>query len=545
MDCRPTYEEPEQRVKELDKEILARMTAENALREWQKKYREIFENVSDLCFLHGLDGTIHEINLAFKSEWGYSDEDIFNMNIKDLIPERYRSEFDDYVKEILQKGEAEGILRCVTKDGQERLVEYNASLVHDEKGKPMGIRGIGRDITARVAVEKEKAELENQVVRAQKMEAIGTLAGGIAHDFNNILFPILGYAEMTMENVPEDSAARRNLEEVFKAADRAKGLVRQILTFSRQTEQERKPLRIQFIMKEVLKLLRPSLPSTIDIRLDMDGNCGPVLADPIQIHQVLMNLFTNAYHAMREKGGVLGVTLTEMEIGSHDSVSDADLNPGSYLKLTVSDTGHGMDRHVIGQIFNPYFTTKAPGEGTGLGLSVVHGIVKSYSGQITVHSKPHEGTTFHIYLPLIDTGHVESETLPQGPAPKGTEHILLVDDEPPIVRVMQQMLESLGYQVTARTRSVDAMEAFCVRPEMFDLVITDQTMPYMMGTELAQKIRSMTPDIPILLCTGSGDANTEEKAQAMGIQATVMKPFVKSDIAKTVRRLLDGEWEKA
>ena len=461
------------------------------------------------------------------------------MNIKDLIPERFKPQFDDYVKEILQKGEAEGILRCVTKEGQERLVEYNASLVHDEKGKPMGIRGIGRDITDRVAVEKEKAELENQVVRAQKMEAIGTLAGGIAHDFNNILFPILGYAEMTMENVPEDSAARRNLEEVFKAAGRAKGLVQQILTFSRQTEQERKPLRIQLIMKEVLKLLRPSLPSTIDIRLDMDENCGPVLADPVQVHQVLMNLCTNAYHAMREKGGVLGVTLTEKDIESHDSVADAELDPGSYLKLAVSDTGHGMDPKVMEQIFNPYFTTKAPGEGTGLGLSVVHGIVKSYGGQITVHSKPREGTSFHIYLPLIDAGHVVSETLSQEPAPKGTEHILLVDDEPPIVRVMQQMLESLGYHVTARTRSVDALEDFCVHPEMFDLVITDQTMPYMMGTELAQKIRSIRPDIPIILCTGSGEAITEEKAEVTGFMEYPTKPILKNELAMTIRRLLD------
>ncbi len=388
-------------------------------------------------------------------------------------------------------------------------------------------------------LEGKVKELESQMVQAQKMEAIGTLAGGIANDFNNMLFPILGYAELTMEQVPEDSVARRNLEELFKAANRAKGLIQQILSFSRETEQENKVLRIQSIIKEVLKLLRPSLPSTIEIHLDVDENCDPVLADPVRIHQVLMNLCTNAYHAMQEKGGVLGVTLAEMEVNSDNLVSHLDLNPGSYLMLSVSDTGHGIDPMVIEQIFNPYFTTKAPGEGTGLGLAVAHEIVESCGGQITVYSQPDEGTTFHIYLPRVDTRGFEQETLPLGQAQKGTERILLVDDEPQIVRMVRQMLESLGYHVTARTRSVEALEAFCMQPDAFDLVMTDQIMPNMKGTELAQKIRSIRPDIPIILCTGSGEAITEEKAEVTGFMEYPTKPILKNELAMTIRRLLD------
>jgi PAS domain S-box-containing protein len=539
MAKKPHYDVLEQRVKELEKEALARKRAEEALRESEKKYREIFKNISDLWFQLGLDGTIQEINLGFKSEWGYGEEEIFNMNIKDLMPERYKSEFDVFIKEILQNGEAERIICCMTKDSQERLLECRASLIIDESGNPVGIRGAGRDMTERLAAEKVKLKLEKRMQQAQKMEAIGALAGGIAHDFNNILFPILGYTEMTMDDVPEESLARRNLEEVFKAANRAKDLVQQILTFSRETEQKRKPLSIQLIIKEALKLLRASFPSTIDIHQDIDKKCRSILADPTQIHQVLMNLCTNSYHAMRENGGVLGVSLREVEIASDDLVSNLDLNPGGYLKLTVSDTGHGMDREVAEQIFNPYFTTKAPGEGTGMGLAVVHGIVKSYGGHITVYSEPNQGTTFHVYLPRIDASEVTPETLSTEPPPKGKERILLVDDEPPIVRMVQQMLENLGYHVTARTGSIDAFEAFCVEPDKFDLVITDQTMPHMTGTELAQKIMSIRPGVPIILCTGFSEVISEKKAKAIGILEYAMKPVIKSDLAGTIRKLLD------
>ena len=390
--------------------------------------------------------------------------------------------------------------------------------------------------------EEEKKELQTQLQQAQKMQAIGTMAGGIAHDFNNILFPIVGYTEMAMADLPEDSLTRSNLEEVLKAADRAKGLVRQILTFSRQSEQERKPLKIQPIVKEALTLLRASLPTTIEIRQKIDKACGAILADPIQIHQVMMNLCTNAYHAMREKGGVLGVTLTEVDIDSSDLGSNVDLKPGPYVRLTVSDTGRGMKRAEMERIFEPYFTTKGPGEGAGMGLAVVHGVARSHGGHITVYSEPGKGAAFHVYLPRIDGSiGIAPAAVPSEPAPSGTERVLLTDDEEQIVNMEQQMLERLGYHVTARTSSVEALKAFRAQPEKFDLVITDQTMPNMTGAELAQKLMGIRPDIPVILCTGFSEVIPEEKARAMGLRAYVMKPIVKSEIAKIIRRVLDYE----
>ena len=392
--------------------------------------------------------------------------------------------------------------------------------------------------------EEEKKRLQAQLQQAQKMQAIGTLAGGIAHDFNNILFPIIGYTEMTLADLPENSLTRSNLEEVLKAAERAKGLVRQILTFSRQSEQERKPLKIQPIIKEALTLLRASLPTTIEISQNIDKKCGAILADPIQIHQVMMNLCTNAYHAMREKGGVLGMTLTEVDIDSCDLGSNVDLKPGRYLRLTVSDTGHGMEPAEMERIFEPYFTTKGPGEGSGMGLAVVHGVVRSHGGHITVYSEPGKGAAFHVYLPRIDGIGTSPIPVPSEPIPKGTERILFTDDEKQIVDMVQQMLERLGYHVTARTSSVEALKAFRTKPDKFDLVITDQTMPNMTGAELAQKIMGIRPDIPIILCTGFSEVIEKEKAKAMGFRDYVMKPIVKSDIAKIIRRVLDQEEEE-
>jgi len=445
--------------------------------------------------------------------------------------------------------------------------------------------------------EEEKKELEGQLRQAQKMQAIGTLAGGIAHDFNNILFPIVGYTEMAMGDLPEESVTRSNLEEVLKAANRATGLVRQILTFSRQSEQERKPLKIQPIIKEALKLLRASIPSTIEISQNIDKGCGAILADPIQIHQVMMNLCTNAYHAMREKGGVLAVSLSNVDFGppcpswcdseskmlmqskpglgqgrdvvgtgccacksglgqglrsadlekhhKHSAFriphSEIELVPGSYLRLTVSDTGHGIEHADMERIFEPYFTTKGPGKGAGMGLAVVHGIARSHGGYITVYSEPGEGATFHVYLPRIDSSAIAPVTVSTESVPNGKERILLTDDEEQIVNMVQQMLERLGYHVTARTSSVEALEAFRTQPEKFDLVITDQTMPNMTGAELAQKLMGIRPDIPIILCTGFSEVIPEEKARAMGFQDYVMKPIVKSEMARIIRRVLDQE----
>ncbi len=383
------------------------------------------------------------------------------------------------------------------------------------------------------------AKYERQLQQVLKIQAIGTLAGGIAHDFNNILFPIMGYTELTMDEVSEDSVAHKNLEEILKAANRAKGLVQQILTFSRQSGQERKPVKVQYIIKEALNLLRASIPASIEIIHNIDNDCNPVMGDATQIHQVIMNLCTNAYQAMQDKGGKLEVILSEVDIGYEETIEKIGMQPGKHLQLTVKDEGCGMDASVLERIFEPYYTTKEQGKGTGLGLSVIHGIIKNHGGDITVASSPRKGTTFQVYLPLIEDADGVTEFEPSNGAAKGNERILLIDDEEQIISMEQQMLENLGYQVTARTDSVEALDEFAKQPQNYDLVITDMTMPHMSGDELAQKLLDIKPDIPVILCTGFNEDITEEKALSMGIQKFVMKPVIKNDLATTIRTVLD------
>ncbi|MEA1933383.1 MAG: response regulator [Thermodesulfobacteriota bacterium] len=406
----------------------------------------------------------------------------------------------------------------------------------------------------------EKKKLETQLRQAQKMEAIGTLAGGIAHDFNNILFPIIGYAEITMDEVPEDSLVRKNLDEILSGALRAGDLVKQILTFSRQHDQELKPLKVQLVVREALKLIRSSLPSTIKISQNVEKKCGLVMAYPIQIHQVVMNLCTNAFQAMEKTGGALAVSLRNVD--PIDSVSGnvdfglegaestikyleskieyPDMAPGPHLCLTVGDTGQGMGQTVMDRIFDPYFTTKETGKGTGLGLSVVHGIIKSHGGEIRVYSEPGKGTVFHVYLPVIKADFVSSETVSDKALPTGHEHILLVDDEPRIIKMFQRILERLGYKVTARTGSIDALETFRAQPDKFDLVITDMTMPNMTGDKLAGKLIKIQPDIAIILCTGFSEGMTKKKAASLGIKGFLMKPIKSKDLSMMIRKTLDS-----
>jgi len=386
---------------------------------------------------------------------------------------------------------------------------------------------------------KELAKYERQLQQVLKIQAIGTLAGGIAHDFNNILFPIVGYTELTMDEVSEDSVAHKNLEEILKAAHRAKNLVQQILTFSRQSDQERKPIKVQNIITETLRLLRASIPASIEIIHKIQDDCGHIMGDPTQIHQVIMNLCTNAYQAMQDKGGKLEVILTEIDVGYEEMIDKVGMQPGKHLRLLVKDEGCGMEASVLDRIFEPYYTTKEQGKGTGLGLSVIHGIVKNHRGDITVKSTPGKGTIFQVYLPLIEDVDPDVEFESTDGAIKGEERILLVDDEEQIVAMEQQMLENLGYRVTARTDSAEALKVFAEHPQNFDLVITDMTMPHMTGDQLAQKMLDIEPNIPVILCTGFNQAITEEKALAMGIQKFVMKPVVKKELATTIRTVLD------
>jgi len=384
------------------------------------------------------------------------------------------------------------------------------------------------------------ANSERQLQQVMKLQAIGTLAGGIAHDFNNILFPIVGYTELTMDDIPEDSQARQNLEEILKATSRAKELVQQILTFSRQNGQERKPLKVQSLIKEAVKLLRATIPSSIEIECNVDEFCGLIKGDPTQIHQIIMNLCTNAYHAMQETGGKLEVGLKETDISYEQSVERVGMKVGKHIELLVKDSGHGMDPQVRERIFEPYYTTKKQGKGTGLGLSVIHGIVKNHGGDITVSSQPGKGSSFKVYLPIIE----EVEEEPQTDEPlieiNGKERILLIDDEQQIIDIERQILERLGYIVTSTTDSQEALEEFAAQPDHFDLVITDMTMPKMTGDQLAQRIMDIKPQIPVILCTGFNETISEEKALAMGIDKFVMKPVVKEELASTIRKVLDN-----
>ena len=396
---------------------------------------------------------------------------------------------------------------------------------------------IGKIIERKV-VEEKKRELETQLKQAQKMEAIGTLAGGIAHDFNNILGGIIGYAELAKMKAPEGSNVIAYLDKMIKSSDRAADLIKQILTLSRRHKQEQRPVQVKHIFKEALSLLRATLPTTIEIRTDLAKDVGIVNADPTQMHQVIMNLTTNAGHAMREDGGVLEVTLANVELDDLSAEKHLDLAAGSYLRLTVSDTGHGMTSEIRELIFDPYFTTKDTGEGTGLGLSVAHGIVKTHGGTITVYSEPGKGTTFHVYLPRILEEEREVKESEE-PLPTGTERILFIDDEEVLLEIGSQILEQLGYEVVTKKSSVRALELFRAEPDRFDLVITDMTMPHMTGDKLALELMTIRPHIPIILCTGHSRLVSEEKAKDIGIGAFVMKPLVMRNLAETVRKVLD------
>jgi signal transduction histidine kinase len=387
----------------------------------------------------------------------------------------------------------------------------------------------------------ERKRLEAQLRQAQKLEAIGTLAGGIAHDFNNILTAILGYTDLALDDVRQDSNAWSYLHEVRKAGLRAKTLVQQILTFSRRTEQPRMPVHLPLLIEEALALLRASLPSTIEIRQEITQDVGPVLADPTQLHQVLLNLSANAAHAMRETGGRLEVRLEAVEVDEQMTAQHPELQPGPYVCITVTDTGHGMTPEVMERIFEPFFTTKEPGEGTGMGLALVHGIVTSYGGTVLVASAIGQGTTFTVYLPRVAdlvSRAVSQEGPPLAGAPPGAECVLFVDDEAALVTLGEAILRRLGYEVVVCTSSAEALEVFRAAPQRFDLVITDQTMPHMTGEGLAQALRHLQPDIPIILCTGFSHVMHAERARELGIDAFLMKPLAMQQLAQTIQQVM-------
>jgi PAS domain S-box-containing protein len=488
------------------------------------------EQAAESVIISARPGTIQYVNPAFEQLSGFTRKEIVGKNFRILKSDRHDESFYKEMWDVISSGEIwSGHITNRMKDNTLCEFETKISPVRDSSGEVVNFVSVSRDVTQEVA-------LQAQLQQTQKMQAIGTLAGGIAHDFNNILAAVIGYTEIAIADVEKGGVLHDNLKEVLKAGERAKDLVNQILTFSRQSEQDLKPIKVALIVKEVLKLIRASLPATIAIDQDLKSNAA-VLGDYTKIHQVLMNLCTNAAHAMRKKGGVLSVSLADVELDADYAAKHFDIKPGLYLKLSVRDTGQGISSDLLGQIFDPFFTTKQQGEGTGMGLSVAHGIVKSHGGTISVYSEPGEGSIFNVYLPAIESSS-EQKAREEKPVPTGTERILFVDDEQALVKMGKQLLEFLGYKVTTSTSSIEALELFKVQPDKFDLVITDLTMPNMTGDELAQKLMAIRPDIPVILCTGFSTKMTAEKTKKMGIRAFVLKPVIKQDIAETIRKVL-------
>jgi len=414
-------------------------------------------------------------------------------------------------------------------------VEITANILnYDEKDH---FFAYGRDISAKVHAEENRKELESQLRQAQKMEAIGTLAGGIAHDFNNILGAILGYAQLAEMDLPKNSKSLKHIDQILTASNRAKNLVRQILAFSRQSKPEMIPVDIGIIVKEALHLLRASLPANIEIQENIRSNLGTVIAEQTQVHQIMMNLCTNALHAMKNQDGHLEVSLVPVELNKTDTAAYTDIKPGRYLKLTVKDSGHGMDAATLSRIFDPYFTTKDANEGTGLGLAMVHGIVKDHGGIIKVDSEPGFGTSFHIFFPCIEeTAEVKDKI--KKPFSMGTGQILFLDDDKVLVDIGRKMMIKLGYKVDIRTSPYEAIEAFKADPNKYDTVITDMTMPGMSGDVFAKKILKIRPDIPIIICTGFSNMMNPEKASEAGFKALLMKPITMSDLSMCIQNVL-------
>ena len=502
-----------------------------------KLQSEIITRMSEGVSFVGKDGIIIYTNPEFEKMFGYDSGEMIGLHasILNAPTEKHPYEIAEEILKILyNKGVWSGEIQNLKKD---RTSFWSAAKVtaieHLEYGK--SFVSVHTDISELKQAKSEKKKFEAKLQQAQKMESIGTLAGGIAHDFNNILSSVLGYTELALGGVEKGTELEDDLQEVRKAGMRAKDLVKQILTFARQSDEADMPIQINIIAKEVLKFIKSSIPSTIQINNKIYSD-SLIMGSSTQIHQVLMNLCTNAAQAMEEKGGMLEVSVNDTTIDKMFMIPN--LIPGEYIEIKVSDTGMGIAPQNLHTIFEPYFTTKPVGEGTGMGLAVVHGIIEKYGGKISVNSTIGKGTCFTIYLPITKKRkvhmHAEKEELPHG-----NENILFVDDEAPIAKMGSKVLEQLGYSVTTRTSSVEALELFKSKPQAFNLVITDMTMPNMTGDQLATEMMNIRSDIPVILCTGYSKKLSEERASEIDIKALAYKPVVKADLAKTVRKVLD------
>jgi PAS domain S-box-containing protein len=504
------------------------------LSESEKKYRKLFDLVSDSIFLIDKNsGQILEVNAFACGMYGYLRDEFLAMTYNDLF-----SGAENVSMTSLGGKQTTATHKHIRKNQTVFTVEISSNFFMWQDHQVY--LAVVRDITARLQAEWERTELSERLRQSQKMEAIGTLAGGIAHDFNNILSSIIGYTELSLDDAKKGTLLHQNLKEVLVAGQRAGALVRQILAFSRQSEQEFGPIQMDIILKEVSNLLRPSLPTTIQINLDISADETTIMGDATQVHQIIMNLCTNAAHAMAENGGELHLILENVQFDDKMQFpGGTELSSGNYVKLTVKDTGIGMPEHVKERIFEPFYTTKEKHKGTGMGLAVVHGIINSHQGYIMVKSKPGHGTVFDVYLPVAERSIASSAPSSDETILGGAETILLVDDEVPIVHLVKLELERLGYTIVSRDSSLEALKAFQANPSKFKALITDMTMPNLTGDKLAQKIKAIQPGLPVILCTGYNERIKEKGANRLGVDRVLMKPVGKMDLAKALRQVLD------
>ncbi|MBI5583443.1 MAG: PAS domain S-box protein [Deltaproteobacteria bacterium] len=530
-------------VRGMAHDVTERLAMEKALKQSEGKYRQLVEIMNEGLGVVNSAGVLTYMNASLYRLLGYSPEELVGKSALFLFDPENKENFRQQMA-ARKKGETKPYeITFTRKDGKKVQAFMSPQILKDKDGRFLGSFALVTDITAIKKSEVEREKLQAQLRMAQKMEALGTLAGGIAHDFNNILAAIVGYLDLATENLlPGQSTLKGYLDQVSQAARRAVDLVKQILVFSRQKEQAARPFKLEPLIKETIKLLRASLPVTIEIRHDLQADFDLVLGDPVQIHQIVMNLCTNAAQAMEEKGGRLEINLRAHSCSAETTPLPHLLPPGEYLLLTVADTGIGIPPEVRERIFDPFFTTKAPGQGTGLGLAVVHGIVERMGGAITVSSEPGQGTSFSVFLPRV-AGEKEAE---DGRPPEkaalqsGSGRILFVDDEPVLVAAAQRLLALSGYRVTGFSRPLEALDYIRKAPEETDLVITDLTMPQLTGLDLIRKLREIAPDLPVILATGYLDPAIAEKAKALGVEAFLNKPVDRTCWTATIARALAG-----
>lgn len=522
-------------------EIQERSEAQKALLESEKKYKSFFNNTGTAIMIIEADMTASMVNARIEELSGYTVDEIQGkMKWTEFVADKehletmklyHRKRREDVDSNIPKEYE----FLFLHKDGSTKEVMVTIDIV-PEHGRSIASM---IDITSLREAERKQKKLEDQLTQTQKMESIGLLAGGIAHDFNNILAAIMGYIEMSKNSALEGSPTKRWLSQGLNACDRAKELIIQILTFSRQHEQKQILINPGLIVHEALRFLRASIPTTISFNIDINSEYGNMMGDPTQFHQIIMNICTNAVHAMPGNSGVISVSLDNVSFEESGIENFEFEGTPDFVRLSISDTGKGMEKAVLDRIFEPFFTTKKMGEGTGMGLAVTHGIIKSFNGEVVVESEKGKGTRFHIYFPMIAEKSVENKentSIIQG----GTERILLVDDDQDLLEMLHELVESLGYHVVSYSDSIEAGAVFCENPDDFDLVITDQTMPGMTGAELARNILSKRKEIPIVLCTGYNDSIAPEIAEEIGISEFLSKPVKRNKIAEIIRKLIEN-----